>query len=694
MENARPSAVDIPMEPIDLLREAVDELFKRDLSFEKVLDCLFTFMLQLTGAQLVVYRRYVPEDENLILTKHRWADDPDLQVIAANFKIPPVKRMGHGVGTIFKAGIVSDVQSHERHQAGMRSGRYDDWQEQLFLQWIGHEAWLPICAFPDPNGTLQQGILVAFRGTDQPAFDNTRVTEAFATLQGFLNVLFALGVLQQKRMEEQTITRLSSVLPILAGAEDNSAFWRGFITVLTAHVGLQWHRAAIFLCDETDVRADCVMAVGGVGEVRWTARQSELEVKHAQLPEMTRSAMHDLKPGESADGSDVDPLYEVLAGNDHVSYRTVYGGAISNLFHLDSTSGPTEGFVRLGPRDPWIDEIRKREVAETSLSRGAFNALFPDEHEWMAFPLETQFDGTHSRPRVLGFVLLDMRYSKFRTDPRAFDPDRGATRFVLDTLANLVAMRRSGQEFLKMWSCLGTFEHDLPKLTKFSRQFESDYLPSIESSAANMAGECFQLLKHSIERLEREYRAIKQIVQAQRRSDCTKDVYEFFHGQVTHWKEQYQRLEFDLDFPGTGGPEVVCHSRALREICESILENADGLAAARPQGKVKVFLSVDIDDVFSSDTGGDDQANQSRSKKQPKVVCVTLATLGLSIPSSLGHRALMAGISTRSEGTGLGLFNAALKLQLYGGTLRIAAFRPTTFHLFLLESRPITNERI
>ena len=658
------SLLDVPEKVTDaFVADSLTRLLHGECTFDDVIDELLRIAEKDTGAQLVLYRRYDPKSDSLVLRKMRVApDDSSVEALLQVAEIPREKLRGHGVGTELDFGVEQDVQNHPNLKLALAEGPYTE-KERRFLRWIGREAWIQLEGLATDEGTVEKGIVIALRGIDALPFDPDAARNALNGIQACLKGALAVRQFYQRgHAERERMREISAVLPALAAVDSEAALWAGIARVLTSHKGLGWHRAVIFRSHESGAVADCVMAVGGVGEERWRDLHRELERKYDSLKAMVNDATRWPVPGQ--DSGDVDPLYELLVQKACLSYSVRYGGSIRKLLQPpDSSTSDEDQFLVLDDQDTWIQQLLRSngDVARYLLSSGSL----------YAFPIRTPFEVDSPVPQVLGFVLLDMHYA----GDAAFVeyPDVEFTRFVLDVLAQLVAVRMADQVFGQIANCVRSFEHEMPKMAGSLGRLRDLMGRELSGTAREQACELLDQLDLSAHNMERSYLTIHQ---AKRRMHGENiDLRDLLRGRAEVWNQQYPRLTVDCRLEKPDEAIAYAHPEMLVEACEAIVENANELAEELNE---KVVLRVQRHWLHIPEY-------------EPATIhhfaVIEFAAQSLTIPTQIERCVFLRGFSTHRADAlarrGLGLVAARFKVSLWGGDLRIAACEPATFEIVL-----------
>jgi hypothetical protein len=198
---------------------------------------------------------------------------------------------------------------------------------------------------------------------------------------------------------ESLITALNRATPLAVSAVTDRDFLRKFIAILTCRLGLEWHRAGVFILEgPRPADAVCVMAIGGDESDHFQQVRTAVS---AEIPSLESY----LKFAEIQNVD--DSLYVLSQSND--TPRIVWANLLrhdllASLFTAETVRAlafPGEyGSVRLSADDPWLDccpGLRK-----------AFSAGSARLCEHFLFPL---LDIRDSTCQAFGFVILDSPYN-------------------------------------------------------------------------------------------------------------------------------------------------------------------------------------------------------------------------------------------------------------------------------------------
>lgn len=279
--------------------------------FPEVMRSLLRMLLEITPADVVFYREL--RGETLCLVEGIppiWRDEEK----GRGLRVPEEKKGGEGLSTrvlellrnqVHKGDTTLEARPLEplfepdtRRTMKTLLEAEDRWsfEEREFFQFIKSELCIPVVIERDRTC----GIVVAI--SNRPGALSRDLADVLRRFAHISSLWAELGRLYDGRAWWDRIpTDIVDVLPLLASAPSDEAFFSGLATILTAHNGLCWNRALLFSCNSLiPGTAELVYALGGTGPPDSKDEAHTSESKHDHW-EMIKTIEHDDRVRELRD---------------------------------------------------------------------------------------------------------------------------------------------------------------------------------------------------------------------------------------------------------------------------------------------------------------------------------------------------------------------------------------------------------
>jgi signal transduction histidine kinase len=465
------------------------------------------------------------------------------------------------------------------------------------------------------------------------------------------------------------IRRVSLVLPDLANAPNDAAFYRAVCELMTAPTGLGFHRAAFFLFDPGKPLAHCVMALDRppTPAARGNPAETELGEPSLGLAALIAQAFATPVPAD-------DRLYEEIASGEGKVVSLVSDRVV--LKALTTPSGEARA-VRLDPGGvPWFDSFTGRS-GDKAFPRQAF-----------LFPVSSGLPSALEGHRVIGFVIADRIYDNRDHDPDAGDPDLEMTALILRHVAHFCRLAHRNR-----------FETELLRAAPILHHAGRDIRPSLNcvqrtlDGAGINDGDCAL----AVARLERIAGLIERLSSMRDAVNADANLYfdlgEYVSGGLSAAVNSMYGDHVELLVGDVAPATISAPKRPVEDILITLFDNA--LSEARRVGREKCRVQL-ASRLLEVPIG----ANNVRP-----YALITLANDGPPIAPELADLLFVSGMSTKesSEGHGgVGLALARLSAQsLRGDLFLVSPGRPmnleasdwVTFGLLVPSTRPPAGGR-
>ena len=297
-------------------------------------------------------------------------------------------------------------------------------QVQEFVKYIRAEYYIPLVA-----NQKVFALIIAISGIPHDPKDVEQNVQALQDWQELLSFLYFVALeLEHETKLHGFVAAASKVAFKVGSSLTDGEFLRKMATVLTCHKGLEWHRALIFTFDGPfPSDATCVMAVGGIGDPKWS-------VKHAALSLVFESLDDYLAAAEDRDFGCDDPLYQLSQRQLLRITCDQFAGkpGLNFLFSASTVDkiGDLEdgGVVWLRKGDIWLQQLTTVEAAFPKAAQACDHCLIP------------LINIRSSLCEPIGFVILDNPYAHCVEEQ--YTP--GLARLICDVFANHLASRGAG----------------------------------------------------------------------------------------------------------------------------------------------------------------------------------------------------------------------------------------------------------
>jgi signal transduction histidine kinase len=415
---------------------------------------------QLTGADVVLYRRYDKESP----TPLRLVGDPvfSLPELSDRFTVPRDIDQGEKIGELFRfvdpknpldrPYIVEDAPRKVKQLWG-DPGEPLQPTEMAYLEGIQSELHVPLCI-----GEKVVGVIIAVSQTEN-AFP-PQALDLTERLSPLVSVWVELARRHDGQLwVESVLENAAEVLPLLVHSDGEEAFFAGLSALLSAHTGLHWNRVFIYSCvGKAPGIAQLVYALGGLAGKDNQKRHRDLhrgvteDRQLATLKDLVEHRQANPEPHYIApDGRVVrDELYDLCVDRPRREEKP-----LTELFSPDqpmdsaadppASDGPDDCAVRyVLSRDyrkaldipiPFVfnRDVPSKWVLEMNGKVGCKD-MFALDKTIYAFPLSCAY---HRTRQPLGVVLVDMQH---HNDLQINDMC-AATRSILSLASDIYALR-------------------------------------------------------------------------------------------------------------------------------------------------------------------------------------------------------------------------------------------------------------
>lgn len=651
-----------------------------ELILDRVVNLLLQMYLEITGADVVFYRELHHGDVLRVRHEPRWRKS----IVPDGCQVPHEKRRGEGT-----SGRVIEMQHPEW---GFENNAFEAAQELLtipnrwnpqekeFLKRIGSEIYIPVVV----HGELR-GVIVAIAWEVNAFSSDLKIAvERFMHTAG---LWFELGELHDGRAwAAKTLRDLIAVLPDVAQARDDDAFFAALAAMLSAHDGLGWNRVFIFSCrgPHPDA-AELVYALGGRGEE--LHHDVQVGAQFLRLAHLVRKRLTDPVPhGVDCSGRDCnDSLYEMCVetpckAQDPILIPFGKGGS-------EEDSSVDGGDAELFRRHPlrWLLEQDYSDPLHLNVSRKLPNAQWFEDMNCKfpamflpakryAFPLRCKF--TLEQKHAFGIVVVEI------TDihDRPVDQTLPVTSVLLDLVADIMAFRHRSR-FVRGWlGALPAFRHHLglkDSWDAFTQSFDEfqEEIDQIASTAPEHGQErkvsdILDDLRQDVADVDAE---IDNVNQAQLAFEAIGDVSipdvgAHLHLLANRWERLRSTIKVVREWDAVDGRSLHCDQLIFDETLETLITNALDAAeeSGDPQLEVRVSASVT------------NRAFEAFSE----IIEFRITDTGPGIPADVASWVFLDGFSTHGgqkveraaelSHSGRGLSVARAQILTYHGDLQLA----------------------